>query len=272
MNKILAVLAMLFLALLAPIGPASAAGDVHPQTMTSTDVTDIWYVATESGWGLQANQSANFVFITLFVYDVAGQPRWFTANLTQTAGTTFTGPLYQTTGPYYGGVFNPALVTQVAVGSFTFVLDTTVTAHIAYNVGPVAVAKNIQRQPLLLEPISGTYTGTGNITAAGCSNPANNGYLSAGYTVVFNQVGNAINGSFQFAGAGVCSFTGTYNELGRMGSVDTSYVCPNGEAGAISFFELTNRIGIISGRISGASSNIGCSYSGRFTVLNPTTP
>jgi hypothetical protein len=271
MKKILAVLGMLLMTPLALISPASA-GDVHPQTMVTTDVTDIWYVATESGWGMQANQSGGFVFITLFVYDAGGQPRWFTANLTQTAGTSFSGPMYQTTGPYYGGPFNPALVTQTQVGTFTLTLDTVLTGHITYNVGPVNVAKNIQRQPLLLEPISGTYTGAGNVTASSCANPANNGYASAGYTVIFNQVGNAINGSFQFAGAGVCSFTGSYSELGRMGNVNATYVCPNGEAGTMNFIELTNRIGMISGRLSGASSNIGCSYTGRFTVLNPSTP
>lgn len=270
MKKILAALAMLCVA---PIGllPASAE-QVHPQTMVTTDVTDIYFVASEPGWGMQANQSGNFVFITLFVYDAGGQPRWFTANLTQTSGLSFSGPIYQNTGPYYGGPFNPALVTQTQVGTFTFTLDTILTGHITYNVGPVNVAKSIQRQPLLLEPITGTYTGSGNITATSCTTPGNNGFLNAGFTIVVNQVGSAVNGTFQFAGGGACSYSGTYSELGRMSTISSNFFCPNGDTGTMNFIEVTNRIGILSGRLSGASTVTACNYSGRWAGVNPNVP
>jgi hypothetical protein len=35
---------------------------------------------------------------------------------------------------------------------------------------------------------------------------------------------------------------------------------------------VTNRIGIISGRLDGHSSTLGCDYSGRFAVVNPLVP
>ena len=85
-------------------------------------------------------------------------------------------------------------------------------------------------------------------------------------------MGAAINGSFQLAAAGQCAFTGTYTEFGRMGTYATNYTCPNGETGAMNFVEVTNRIGIISGRLSGQSATLGCVYSGRFAVVNPLVP
>src|SRR4051812_7004477 len=83
---------------------------------TTPDYTDLWYIPTESGWGANVVQQGNTMFVTLFVYGSNNQPTWFVASaVTQTGGSTsgtFSGPLYQTTGPYFAnGGFNSASVT-----------------------------------------------------------------------------------------------------------------------------------------------------------------
>jgi hypothetical protein len=57
-----------------------------------------------------------------------------------------------------------------------------------------------------------------------------------------------------------------------MGTIATTYTCADGEMGSMRLIEVTNRIGMISGRLSGQSTSLGCVYSGRFSVLDPLVP
>jgi hypothetical protein len=243
------------------------AEEVPLKTFITTDVTDLWWNPNESGWGMQANQSGSTVFVTIFVYGSDHTPRWFVAQLSLTGGVTFTGPVYVVSGPYYGlPSFNPAQVSGSQVGTMTFVLDTVST---------VVVSKNIERQPLTLEPIGGSYFGGVNLTASSCANSSANVQTSGAMALILNQSGNSISGSFQLVGTSagaVCNIVGTYTEAGRMGTITTTYSCASGEVGNMRLVEVTNRIGMISGRLSGQSTNLGCAYSGRFSVINPLVP
>jgi len=157
----------------------------------------------------------------------------------------------------------------------TFVLDTVSTAHISYSIGGVVVNKNIERQPLTLEPIGGGYYGALNLTASSCANAGDNVQSTGAIALTLNQSGNSISGSFQLFGTSagaVCTIVGTYTEAGRMGTIATTYTCADGEMGSMRLIEVTNRIGMISGRLSGQSTSLGCVYSGRFSVLNPLVP
>jgi len=108
-------LCMLFLVVSLFAPPALA-------TSFSTDQSDLWYIATESGWGMQLVQRGSVIFATLFVYGPNGTPTWYVATMNPTgASFTWSGTLYATTGPWFGTVpFNPALVTATAVGIMTW--------------------------------------------------------------------------------------------------------------------------------------------------------
>ena len=99
-----------------------------------------------------------------------------TGQLTRTgaAQITFAGPLYVTTGPYFGGPFNPGAVGARQVGTMTFVLTTVTSGQLRYSVDGVVVTKAVQRQPLTLDNYSGNYTATVTATTSGCINPADN--------------------------------------------------------------------------------------------------
>jgi hypothetical protein len=122
-----------------------------------TIFTDLWWNPAESGWGVTVDHQQNFMFLTFFVYQANGSPYWVTANL-QKVGTgglatlpqVFTGPVYQTNGPYFGGPFNPAAVTQQQVGTATFTASSNyLSATLQYSVNGVNVTKSIQRQTLV---------------------------------------------------------------------------------------------------------------------------
>ena len=60
------------------------------------------------------------LFATLFVYGSDNTPRWFvTGTGLQGSGSTFSGSLYSTTGPFFGASFNPTAVGNSVVASAT---------------------------------------------------------------------------------------------------------------------------------------------------------
>ena len=62
-----------------------------------------------------------------------------------------------------------------------------------------------------------------------------------------------------------CSFSGTLNQAGQMGSVSGSYVCSGGETGAFQLFEMQVNISGVTGRLASDSNTvIGCQKAGWF--------
>ena len=79
----------------------------------------LWWNPTESGWGIQFVQQANTIFATMFVYDAANSPVWYTATLTPAGANVFRGDLHVTRGPWFGGTFSSSAVGYRVVGTMT---------------------------------------------------------------------------------------------------------------------------------------------------------
>jgi len=113
--------------------------------------TDLWWNASESGWGLGIiHHPSHQIFATLYVYESSGKPTWYALPggvfLTP---TDFRGSLYRTTGPYYGGPFNPSQVNVTAAGTATISFDPfdSTKGVISFVIDGVPFEKLIQRQP-----------------------------------------------------------------------------------------------------------------------------
>ena len=145
------------------------------KTTFSTDNSDLWWNPEESGWGMQLVQQRDFVFATLFVYGADGKPTWMVAQLASEGAFTFSGPVFVTTGPWYGSVFNPGAVGVRQAGTMTFQSSTICCGTVSYVVDGVAVTKQIQRQNLVGERYDGAYVVTMNLTGGSCVNAANDG-------------------------------------------------------------------------------------------------
>ena len=74
----------------------------------STDITDMWYVPAESGWGINVILQNNVAFVTFFVYDVNRNPVWYTATLNSNDGLTWTGRYTQQRARGSAARFHPA--------------------------------------------------------------------------------------------------------------------------------------------------------------------
>lgn len=191
-------------------------------TTDSTDYSDMWWVPNESGWGANVIQQGDILFVTLFVYDSSGIPTWYVSpQTTFQGGGLFTGPLFRTTGPYFGGPFNPQNVVATQVGTLTFNASSTANAALTYSVNGVNVNKAITRQTFRTENLAGSYMGGTTGTFSGCSQ---NGVAESFSTYTIQQT--AANVTLNEFGEGYsCRYNGTLTQTGRTGMITGTGLC-----------------------------------------------
>ena len=247
--------------------PASA-------TTFTTDQSDLWYVASESGWGMQLVQRNSIIFATLYVYDASQKPTWFVATLTYQGSLVWQGDLLATTGPWFGTTpFNPASVVVRKAGTITWTSTTVDTGKVVYDVDGVAVTKNVVRESLTLEDYNGHYAGAIHRTLSSCTNPMLNTVSELIGVMYINQTGSSFELiNFPLTG-GMCTYTGDLTQAGQMGSVSGSYTCSSGETGTFAMFEMQNTPQGLSGRMTSEapSSLPGCKGEGWFGGTSVTT-
>ena len=118
------------------------------QVTPAANYTDMWYLATESGWGVSFTQhtGSNQVFAVWYTYDprepdASGpgrfKPLWIVMpGGTWTTPTSITGAVFVTNGQPFSQTGSNTGATQV--GTFTFTFSGTSTGTFAYNIAPPA--------------------------------------------------------------------------------------------------------------------------------------
>jgi hypothetical protein len=217
---------------------------------------------------MQLVQGGDAMFATLYVYDAAGNPTFFTATLSPSAATWF-GSLYRTTGPYFASpAFVPGQVAARAVGMLTFTPVSSTTGALQYSVDGVTVTKNVQRLLLRYDDYSGRYAITTQRATTHCADTAANTEATVPETLVVGQAGTLWTADWGSAQR-TCHYAGSFDQAGKVGFASTAYSCTDGEEGSISFFDLTRRPGFIAGRFQGHAISNGCDYRGQFAGILP---
>jgi len=110
--------------------------------------SDLWWDPDESGWGLAINHHAsNIIFAVWFVYGTDGKPTWyFMSDARQSHFISYTGLVYKTTGPYFGGPFNPAGVSVSPAGTATLRFTQYDRGTFTYTIDGISGTKSIERQ------------------------------------------------------------------------------------------------------------------------------
>ena len=246
MRKIFGILAFAF------------AINAHASTNTS-DITDMWWVPAESGWGVNIILQNGVAFATFFVYDTNHNPVWYTAELHYQGNFVWSGGLYATTGPWFGGPFSPNTIRQA--GTATFSLPSQNQGNLTYSVDGVAVSKMMQRQTWTNENYSGTYAGGYSIRLSSCVPSSLNGIQDVAGLLTVSQTGASVSMAATTTGAS-CNFSGTYTQTGKLGDVSGTYSCTDGTHGAFEAFEMTPTVSGFTSRIVG--QNQFCNWSGYF--------
>ncbi|MCC6378733.1 MAG: hypothetical protein IT519_07955 [Burkholderiales bacterium] len=232
-------------------------------TSTAHDISDSWWNPAESGWGVQFVQQHETVFATLYVYRPDKSRDFYVAVLGPTSPFAWTGTVYRTTGPWFGGPFNPAEVAETAVGSMTFTLKSFYYAELAYVIDGVPVTKTIERMSFANDQMGGNYFGAA--TATTLSGPcASTGPVPV--VVQFVHTGGASFTGQVATPASTCTMNGTYSQRGRYGDVFGSYTCTNGETGNVSLTDIAVGSAAVTFhyRFNGTGPGYSCEYEGDF--------
>ncbi len=233
----------------------------------AADFTDIWYLASEAGWGVNVVQSDNFLFITFFVYGPDGHPTWYTGQVTRDAIGNFNGTLFAFLGTYFA---LPLIgVTGGPAGTVSFQPTGPSTAKLVYTVtGAPTVSKNIQRQTLTTIALGGAYSGGQAGQYSGCANPAANFFYKDTFDL---KVTHLASGSVTFAftyPTFTCTLSGNLVQAGKLYSVPaTTYVCSNGLSTTASMSEIQSTGQGIEGRFSAPSVAGQCREDASFSAV-----
>jgi hypothetical protein len=254
-----------------------AAGIARAATFLSTDVTDLWWNPDESGWGVNVIQQGGIVFATFFVYDTNGKAHWYVASemaATQGSGSslTFSGPLYETQGPYFGVAFNSAAVGRTQVGTATLQFALPNSGILSYTVTGMPVTKQIRRQTWALNDLTGQYSGwraTRVVASGGCTATAGPAILTSLTAIELAQSATAFSMRGVLGdGGGTCTFNGDYSQEGHMGASSGTYSCTSGLQGTYRLSEIEGTLYGFFGRLS--ATERGCPIDGRIGAVRTT--
>ena len=242
-------------------------------TSFTTDQSDAWSVAGESGWGWLTFQRGSVMFGAIFVYDQTRTPIWYSVTLTYLGNFVWRGDLYQTSGPWFGTVpFNEASVTYRKVGTATWTATGVTTGQLQYDVDGIAVVKNASRVFVANDDFSGHLAGAVHQTASGCINPSLNGTVEDTALINITQSGQAVSvGVFPSSG-GSCTYSGSLVHAGQMGTVSGTFACSDGETGTFQLYEMqTNTIAVTTRFAATSNTFAGCQYTGYAAGMRVTT-
>ncbi len=225
----------------------------------TSEITDMWWNPAESGWGVNVILQSNVAFLTFFVYDATRTPIWYTSDAYLGDNFAWTGKLYQTSGPWFGGPFPPANVTVRQVGTVSFAVTGLNQATLTYTVDGVTVTKTVERQTWANENYTGNYLGGYSFRDVNCNPSSLNGIEEAGGLMTVTQNGSSLTIALATAG-GSCTFAGNYSQTGKLGQVSGNFSCATGAQGPFTMFEMTPTVSGFTGRLVGTSQF--CQFSG----------
>jgi hypothetical protein len=174
-----------------------------------------------------------------------------------------------TTGPFYGGAFNPAAVTVRDAGTITLTANSANTARLVYTIDGVTVTKDVRRQPLTTDSYEGVYAAVLIQDVSSCTDTTKNGTSTYAIGVQIAQSGGAMTIDTANVAGDSCTIGGPYTQAGRNGRVDGNYTCASGDSGSAVVFDLNNRPGQFSGRLELRSSDTRCVTIGQISGIVP---
>lgn len=192
-------------------------------TPQARNATDLWFNAGESGWGVNLIHQGDTIFASLFVYGPDGRPQWYFASSLVGDGSTYSGKLFRTTGPSFGGPFNPASVQVHDVGTMALALGDGV-AGLDYTIDGVHVTKAITRYTFRRTTLAGRYEGA-------MLQPAGGGAPESGktdLTFIVNQDGSAIVMDTSSDSQSPCTWMGTTDQDGQYETAGGVFECAGG--------------------------------------------
>ncbi|HET7731841.1 MAG TPA: hypothetical protein VFK48_17605 [Usitatibacter sp.] len=238
-------------------------------TTYSTDYTDLWWVPSENGHGVNIVHQGNTLFVSIYVYGPDLQPHWYFASGMTGNATTFTGALYRASGTPHGAPWNPGQFNFNPVGTITLNFTTDSQATISYTSDTGSVNKTIVRNTFKANDLTGRYLGGVVALSNTCGSPDNNNKrISIANELIVTHSGNprfVVNFTTVAGAAASCTFTGAYTQEGKLGSIPNGTWSCTGGANNVGTFNMRQ----IDARVAGINAVVTmqdqyCRYVGYF--------
>jgi len=222
--------------------------------------TDMWWNASESGWGMNIVQQDETAVITLYTYDANRNPVWYFASTVPVTAYTaaglpiFVAELYRTRGPWEGGSFDPAQVSPVRVGVLSLEPRDKDRLRLSYSVDGLTVNKEVTRMTFRHHKASGIYRGAFNLRQI-LPDRGPFGTSETNADIVLNiEAGQArmntlVNGV-------QCEYRGPYVQSGKLGSFSGSFTCNNDRNGTFTVTDLEIAAHGVSGMMTTATPEL----------------
>ena len=192
-------------------------------TPQSRSATDLWFNVNESGWGLNLIHQGDTVFASLFVYGPDGQPKWYYASGLAGDGSSYSGALYENTGPWFGGRFDGGPVSARQVGTLALSIGDN-GGGLDYTIDGVHVTKAISRYTFRRTTLQGSYDGY-------MLQPAGSGGAEAGRTdlsLLVSDNGTSFSMDTESDSQSPCKYNGTLGQDGQLEGVAGTFQCFSG--------------------------------------------
>jgi hypothetical protein len=192
------------------------------------------------------------------------------ATEASSSAAAFQGPLYETSGPYFGVPFNAAAVTRREVGTATLRVTFPNSGTLTYSVDGVPITRQIRRQTWAMNDMSGEYTGSRGIRVvggSGCTPTVGGLAFSSFGSIQLAQSQTTFSMRGVLAGA-TCTFSGSYAQEGRLGTSTGTYSCSNGTSGTYTVSEIEATLYGFFGKYTGTER--GCAVEGRIGATRTT--
>jgi len=213
-------------------------------TVHAGQYSDLWFNPAESGWGVNVVQQAETAFVTLFAYGQDGKPVWYvapSANIVAFASTgpIFSGTLYRTSGPWQGGVFNPAQVQAVVVGSLQLEVLALDRMRVHYSAdGANNLVKEVVRQTWALPLAGANYMAQFILRESIPGQPPFGTHTYQAEVLVVVGEATAFVRTIDPLGR-TCQYQGPYSQAGKLTRITGAFSCNIGDATS-GTFEISN--------------------------------
>ena len=154
--------AVVALAILLVSPMASSAGYTLDTSASPSPITGLWWNQNESGWGATLTQQYDVIFVTMFTYDVTGNPTWYVVSNCAVTGGGCQGDLYKVTGGSIPTVtWNGNNIVEAIVGTMSLTFADNDNGTMNYTINGVNGTKAITRQVWrTAAPSAANYAGT----------------------------------------------------------------------------------------------------------------
>jgi hypothetical protein len=118
--------------------------------LAGANYSDLWWNASESGWGLNLiqHEPGGAIFAVWYTYGAGGRPMWYVMpGGSWTTPSSFSGTVYATVGPAANQSFDPARMGTRAVGTGRLDFSGASNATWSYTIDGASGSKSIVRQP-----------------------------------------------------------------------------------------------------------------------------